>query len=308
MEKDAYRIEGKEQIIRSPSKPTTYNEGEPFTYTEVPLKPERLLVTQQPSLDYIHYLTGDGREIHFEMYLSTEARDLMKKLGWKKIRQLLEQEIARVHNDPFGQTSIDNTKDDPRSQKLRSVNSLGEEVEQLVGMPIATKGTGKGLEPEGKVLVTKGGYSTRENLLEQYVDMRHFQIKSQLVFNDAQKAVLEFCPVYAAVRYPVDTPEKYQEWLIMKRVVNGQQVEDHVCRGPQYYNHGREFLGFDTREHPDLAEAFDVLYRDWNSLFWRFNGNEMGLRVSDISGRNVLWTLKPDGRKFYTIIDQRFRE
>lgn len=280
-----YRIPREEKVKISPAKPTTTPWGERSVCLN-----NQLLVTENPNLKYLHYVNGEGDKKNFEMYLSYEARELAHKLGWQKVRQLFEDNIGLITNDPFGERSIDPSRQEKEAQIRRSINPITDELEQILEVPIAIKGTGIRLQP---------GHPDREDLRSQYTLMRYLQLKSQHVLTPEQKAVLEFTPVYGVIKYPVDRPERFQEWLIMRRYDDAERVEDHKLFLPWL----GQYLGFDREEHSRLAQAFSVNSGSWNDLLWRFRGS--GLEVSDISGRNLLCFKTDDEQQRYAVIDQK---
>lgn len=286
-----YIIPSNEDVKITPAKVEIVSETR-----HVDLK-EKLLVTENKDLEFVHYVAGKEGRIGFEMLLSTEALSLARKAGWKELRNIFEENISSFEHDPFGEQSIDPSKKESFAQTRRSVNSITQDLEKMIGLPLAIKGTGIGLSPR---------HPDREDLVSQYKLMRNLQLKSAQVFSDETKEVLEFAPVYGVIKYPVDRPEKYQEWLIMKRYDNAQRVEDHKMRGPVWHRHGLQFAGFDPREHPRFAIAAGSPYGDWAELLLQLKAK--GLPVTDLSGRNVLYYPNSDGQNKYAIIDQKVYE
>lgn len=261
----------------------------------ISLTKDGVVVTEDQELEYTHYLTGEGAKADFEMYLSSEARVLVNHLGWKKVRSLFEQDTADITKEPFGQRSLDPTKDEYDSKIRRSVNSLSKQLEESLDLEVAVKGTGIHLPP---------GDERREDLVKQYLRMRLLQIQSRTLLTEEQKEIIEFCPVYGVIRYNTEPPIEYQEWLLMKKIY-GVGVEDvgyaMAVMGP----YPEVEPGFDHTKYPLLAKALRLReYPTWSDA--KSNLRRQGLAISDLSGRNILeWRRQDTGRSFYTIIDQK---
>ena len=164
----------------------------------------------------------------------------------------------------------------------------------MVGRPVAVKGTGRGLT---------AGHEDREDLLKQYLLMRQLQVDSETCLTPSQKDLFTFCPVYAAIRAPVQRIEGNQEWLLMARVVNGEWTKD---RG-YFAEYGPAVAqeGIDPDTDYELMRAFNLY--NFNATWKEFGKRlrKQGLYVKDLAGRNVLRSIDEKGKKHYTIIDQK---
>jgi len=257
-----------------------------------------ILIAEDESLCSFHYIklssAEEKRTVEFEMYLSDEARILMKKLGFKKIRKLFGREFEVITVDPFGNQSIDPAKNEDFAKKMRTVNTISQELENILGRPVAIKGTGMGLQP---------GHPDREDLILQYRKMKELEIVSKGELSSEEKELLEFLPVFGVIRCPVssadrDSVREYQEWLIMERVVGGgSRIEDESLAVI-----GRPYacLGFKVKDHPELAKVFGRVFSGDDYCRWEDVEDELrmkGIPVGDLAGRNVLWHLNPEGKK-----------
>lgn len=246
-----------------------------------------------PHLECSHYDILGEKHRKMEMYWSNEIRDKVKDIGFKRIRRYLDSDMGKISSQ---RSSIDPGQDE-HSVKLRLV---GEAVglSKLLGMPIAIKRTGKGLAP---------GNKDRENLVEQYLFMRQLEIDSKKLLPSEVQKHFKFCPVYGVIRHPSGTDEQYYEWLIMEHIKNTDYRAQWVFDIEQGKSRmlGFNKAGFDAKEHPWLVESFGLSKQKptWHSLQMKLYN--MGLKVSDLAGRNVLWTQDFMGQKSYTVIDQR---
>ncbi len=260
-----------------------------------------LAVTHSEDLKYLHYLKVEPGydNVPFEMYVSDEAKDIIRKIGWKRLRRALEEEFHNIDEDPQGEQSIDPGKDDEQARKQRTVNRLSEELEQSLGVPIAIKGTGE----------YASNNDNRESLTRQFVRMRTLEAAMPKALSPEQQAIFKVCKVFAVINYKVGYPKGDQEWLIMERVPNAQQVKD-VKYGS---GSGESDIGFDPKEHPRLAHLFgEKSIRTWQGLKKKFYEHKLELTDFNKSnffgytgtGRNILWNLNNNGEKVYTLIDQ----
>lgn len=244
------------------------------------------------SVDSYYYLKREQGVTAFEMYLSTEARQLIQeRTGWKNIRNEMEGQIADIVRLPFGHPSSRNHTrqiDPERYTPQRVVHGIALDLQDSLQLPIAIKGTGLQLKPP-----------EREDLLRQYRLMRDLALTADRVFTDRQKEIVSVCPVYGAVRFPTSSPKVFQEWLFMREVVNGRQVPTVLIENP----YGPDYRGFSVDDHPALVE-FGGGRGDWEDVT-EFLSINYGMHATDLAGRNVLWTADKTGKKHYTIIDQK---
>jgi hypothetical protein len=251
-------------------------------------------VRRLPELESTHYDYLGENFRKMEVYLSDEVRDQIQKIGWGNLRHYFEYDLPEIAS---GRSSIDPHDYDDYSQKLRRVGEA-EILSRRLNTPIAVKGTGKGLPP---------GHKDREDLFQQYQFMRRLQLDSQRLLPAQIKEHFRFCPVYGVMRYPNGGIEQYQEWLIMAKVGEGQENGHWVRDVEQGKPRAQGFSnpGFNPEAEPWLVEAFGLnrTKPTWHDLKMKLVN--MGLPVSDLAGRNVLWTKDRDGNKDYTIIDQR---
>lgn len=260
-----------------------------------------LAVTHNSQLKYFHYLKVEPGfdNVRFEMYIADEAKAITQKIGWKRLRDALEEELRTIEKNPQGEKSIDPDKNNDQAQQQRSVNRLGAEFEEVVGTPIAIKGTGK----------QSISSNNRENLARQFIRMRTLEAEMRQALTKEQQEVFKACKVFALISYAADYPKGEQEWLIMERVPEAQWVKD-----VRYGSGSNEFdIGFDPEEHPGLAHLFgEAEVKTWQGLKQEFENR--GIVLPDFNkrnifgftgtGRNVLWNSGQDDKKVYTLIDQ----
>src|SRR3990167_5843679 len=303
------------QLIKKPSdcEVVKYQPPQPFivlpdydpenkTRRFIRLTETGLVVTYNQELDYYHYLKGKDSSVNFDMYLSAEARKLMTQLGWKRIRDLFQIDIEYINNKPFGARSLDPTRELNEAQIRRSINKVSDELQKVIGIPIAIKGTGKIVNPVYEWEFNR----VREDLIGQYLRMRQLQVEARTVLTDEQKRIIELLPVYGVIKYPIETKEKYQEWLIMKKVVDGKMVKDvpYVMAMPGARPEDSIKYGFDDDKYSELAGALGLRRHPlWSDALRSLRSQ--GLSISDLAGRNILEQMTPSGGKRYTIIDQK---
>lgn len=249
-----------------------------------------LSLERNSELGYSHYLVEGGS---LDMYVSDEIRQL--GLPLRRLRDLAEVEFDRVTRDPFGRTNIDPHADEEFARNRRVISRLEEGIQAEIGLPIAIK----------SVVADEDG--EKEDLLDQYLYMRTLEVASGTRLTERQKAVIEFLPVYGAVR------TRDQEFLIMKHVRGGTEIEDQTITTQSMGGWGSSGdsatePAFSGKEHNDFLQA--VLKRrrcPAKPVRWRHVamelGETMGMPLRDLAGRNVLVFSEGDQRK-YAIIDQ----
>ncbi|HVZ58942.1 MAG TPA: hypothetical protein VG935_04295 [Patescibacteria group bacterium] len=281
----------------------------------------KILASHNDELDFTHYIVNDPsgetkERPDVEFYISDEA----KKLGLdvRTMRQLVKEELDRIHNDPFGKTSIDpELKVDKIWVKAhirarsRSLNRLADEVQAKVGdaMVIKTNKAPDVETPPGAMPVNlRGGF--KEDLIEQYQQMRDFAKKAREKFTPEQLEILRFAKMYGVLR--IDD----MEYLFMEHVKGGRIKEQYPSSDfrsnvgiPTYW------LGVD--DHKALLDAFpsfrEKIYTDpadgkdyvtlWDirpklDELLDIKGGEL-----DLAARNVM--MQPHGDHMqYVIIDQ----
>lgn len=136
-----YIIPENEQVVVTPIKP-----NEKYGRVLVELS-DKLLVTRNPELKYTHYINGASDRINFEMYLSFEARELVKKFGWKNMRAMFEENLAQIDKDPYSINSLDPDRTKHDAQVRRTINPISQKFEDILGIPIVIKGSGILLPP-----------------------------------------------------------------------------------------------------------------------------------------------------------------
>ena len=77
----------------------------------------------------------------------------------------------------------------------------------------------------------------------------------------------------------------------------------------------RSVPGFDAKEHARLLELLKdrtgrlpASFLSSDEIYWDDMAKALrlrGIHVRDLAGRNVLWRLNEDGKKIYTVIDQK---
>jgi len=271
-----------------------------------------ILVAHNDELKYTRYVALEGNErVKFEAYLSDEALDSLRGTGWKTVRSLFENDFSNIQKEPFGSQSIDHLKDNWTSQRLRTVNKASQEAEQLLGVPVAIKGTGSGPFYD---------WQEHEDLTRQYLFMRKLGLSSERLPEDL-KEILSVCKVYGVLRMPVDVPtganEKqpsYHEWLIMERLVDAEPMETELKNHLLVGGGTESEAYFDPEKHPELVGAFSTYpvasgIKEGSFAALASSLVSLGLqpRLTDLAGRNMLMTKATDGKKHYTLIDQRPR-
>jgi len=274
-------------------------------------------------LKAVHYEDARPREnTHirpFQIWMTDEIRQLVGEKGYAVARKLVEEDAQSILLDPYGERSLDPDKKERTAQRLRTINAVTTELEQLIGKPLCIKGTGKDTyldDPD------------RENLMFQFEVMRELALQNSHIIDETQKelgfAPLRFAEVYAAIQYPIRkdpevwvTPHDVQQFLIMERVPNAKRVFEVGKRyavatlGWGGNNPGVETVyGFDSKEHPRLAAFCHARPRD---EFVEFEQVQRQLRIlgihnaSDVAARNVIYPEAPPNQRNYVIIDQRPR-
>jgi hypothetical protein len=228
------------------------------------------------------------------IYVSDELKHL--GLRFRMLRELGIAEIQRVNNDPFGETSIDPHVSEPFARAQRSVNRLRDDIQNLVTLPIALKSSYQ----------TANTVQHREDLLDQYLFMRRLQVQSQARLSPEQREVIEFLPVYGAVRIGD------QDLLVMKRVKDAKEIEDRRVPFRSYGWPGSgdpdSELAFSSLQHVEFLEALGHDTSNmigpvrWRTVTMRLS-EMMGIPLHDLAGRNVLYTEAEEHRKYF-IIDQ----
>lgn len=253
-----------------------------------------ILVTRNEELCYSHYLIGD-----FDLLVSDQIKEKIESIGWKNLRSFFEKELSKVEIDPFGENSIDPDKNDYTTQQLRSVNLVSEEFNSLVGESIALKRVIT--DPKNYTQQNIGGKS-RDPLTTQFINMRRLVVEREKVFTSEEKEILDVCPVYLAIRYPINKAEveykhewKYKDWIVMKKI-DGEPVQN--VRYAVF--HGSP-LGFKGELYPELQEIFGKRNETWEKVSGMLNAN--GFHVGDMKGQNIIVS-ENDGKRHYTLIDQ----
>lgn len=252
-----------------------------------------VVVNRNENLRYSHYTVSDSITNLVEVYITDELR--MAGLPFRELKRLAAIELKRIKDDPFGETSIDPHVSDADARAQRAVNRLRESIQEAVTFPIAVKSS---VESE------RDTYYGKEDLIDQFLFMRELQFVSQERLSDEQKALLEFLPVYGAVKSNV------REFLIMKRIVGATEIHDVVVPFQTYGWAGSgdpdSELALVTSEHEDLIEAIGFklppkLLR-YRYITMAFN-EVLGVYLHDLAGRNVLYYSENGNRK-YAVIDQ----
>jgi hypothetical protein len=257
-------------------------------YKIVPLS-EKFTVSENKQEGYRHYTKGKGRYPEFELYITDEAAGLLKQAGKVTAKSRFKQELAAVGRDSYGHRSLDPQVESAEVRSKRSVNSLGMEFEALIGKPIAVKGTG-----DLSFFDTK-----REDLVEQFKMMRKLDLAQKELPAYIQDAI-NFAKVYAVIRHKVNDDKNYQEYLIMERVVDAQNLEKPGEEG-----------GIDPEEHPRLIDVINRGYDEKTLTSGRYplfllKGvlQKYGIETHDLEYRNVLFSKsQPKESRRYTIID-----
>lgn len=309
-----------EQLLRSSAR----NEvPDAFTSSES----KHLLTFTNDQLQYVRYVSVDAKgNPGVEIFLSNELRKRMLLVGWKAVRTHFEKDIEDIKKDAFGDRSLDPDKQFEGLRRARSVNSASSELEALLGVPVAIKGTGTGKRPDE---------DSAEKLDRQYLHMRYIQLRSLRVPKEL-RAVIAPCSMYGLIRVPtqkIDGVQQYHEWLIMQRV-EGKPLKVKQRRDKSEMDWGDDMIGsmmapeyFDPKEHQELIAAVKA-YLDkpiTDNVTYMFgnkkeipeleNGSVGALQgalgcagmdgMTDFVGRNILISTNQDGTKHYTIIDQR---
>ena len=253
-------------------------------------KAAKFTAVHDAELHYTHYIQGDSDRPEFELLLGDEARQLLTKLGWKKIKSLFTQELNRIELNPWGDTSID-----PQEGKItRSLNRLSAELEECLQKPIAIKGSGiEGLE---KVTDLEGGFLwDGEELMLQYRTMLKLDQEIRANLTATEQAKFRICQMFGVIRYPI-SENRVQEWLIMERISDFKHVHDlDPSQRPSILA---------LAKFPELAALVNLPAE--GALTWKDFSKRMALRgihFSDI-GRNVLVQEDSGGNKSYVVIDQ----
>lgn len=261
-------------------------------------------VSEDSDLGYRHFAQGQGRNVSFELLISNEASDLLQESGKVETKHRLKQAIHQIIEQPYGSRSIDPHHSRKKGKKGRSVNLLSAELERKLNLPLAIKGSAQ-FSP---------GHPGRENLINQFIYMRKLQ-KEWEQLPEYIRNILHICKVYAVIRHAVNDKRKTQDWLIMERVPNAQSAED----GGSIIEDRKEF-GFVADQHPRLEEVINKEINDpflkrkvrspytdnicykWQTLKQALE--KAKLHLSDLSGRNVLYTSAVPSERQYIIIDQ----
>lgn len=216
-------------------------------------------------------------------------------MSFRRLKEAALVELERLRRDPFGETSIDPHVLESEFQGRRAVNSLQEDIQSLVRLPVAIKST---FGPEK-------GYFRREDLVDQFIFMRELQFRARECLLEQQRETIEFLPVYGVIK------TREQDFLIMKRIEGGTEIAD--CR-VRFLSYGWPGSGdpdyepaFYAKDHQDLLEAMGLRNTAVEPIRWRYItqhlGNQLGLRLHDLAGRNVLYYQEEDRQK-YVVIDQ----
>ena len=251
-----------------------------------------VLVEHNDELRFTHYLVKDvrGSGNTTEIYISDELKGF--DLSFKKLKEFAFIEFPRVTTDPFGETSIDPHVSESFARSQRAVNRLKDDVQNLISEPIAIKSS-VGID---RVL--------REDLIDQYLFMRQLQLTALERLTQKQKEIIEFLPVYAAIRL------RDQDFLVMKKIDEAKEIKDQEVPYRSFGWPGAgdpdTELGFSASEHRILLEVLGIRCLSETAL-WQdvaFKLREiLGIRSHDLAGRNVLEHQSREGKK-YVVIDQ----
>lgn len=258
----------------------------------------------------------------FEMYIADEVREKIGKKGWKLVRQMIEEDLKEIDQDPYGSRSID-PETDRHHFPSRSINAISPFLEEQIGLKMAVKVHG----------VTR----MSAEMHTQFPTMRKLAIDFDEKLPDSWKKVVRICPVYALLRW--DSPTGIEQRILMERIDDAEQIESEYI----YMSDSVMIPSFFAEDHPDLAklaignegntelsrkirlQLIDDGYIQKNNkeidpndipregvifpgmlMPWRQLNSEFakfGIKLSDLSGRNVLCQ-ENDGNRTYTIIDQ----
>lgn len=267
------------------------------------------------------YLEGHGQESdptgkRFQLWIADEILGLAREKGFGIIRELIASNFQEIEQGPYGERSLDPDKDLPFARRLRTVNGASLELESLIRLPIAIKGSGR------DIALT---HPDRENLLTQFELMRELALLNSKLKEETTKRI-GFCPirfaqVYLAVSFPTgmgqacDDSKGLQQYLLIEKAPNGRRVENYDSSSYLSINFGGRWLAsrpslpgfFASRDHPRLAAFAGI---DSNKVLWtevKEQLNILGITpFVDIEGRNVLFDSgMPFDEREYVIIDQR---
>jgi hypothetical protein len=309
-----------ERLVRSSVQSHT---PDAFTSREQP----QLLTFANEQLQYVRHVAIDAQgDSGLELFLSNEHRKRIRTVGWKDVRTLFEKDIEDLKTDAFGEKSLDPGSNVEGLRRARSINSASGELESLLGVPVAIKGTGTGKHPDE---------DSAEKLDRQYLHMRYIQLHSLRAPKEL-RAIIAPCSMYGLIRVPtkkVDGVQQYHEWLIMQRV-EGAPLAVKQRRDQSEMDWGDGMIGsmmapeyFDSMDHQELiAAAKPYLEKPiTDNMLYMFAmkkeipeleaGSVHALQqalgaagmdgMTDFAGRNILVSINHDGTKRYTIIDQR---
>ncbi len=309
-----------ERILRSTrgsSVPDAFSDSERST----------LITLANDRLQYLRYVAMDAKgNPGIEIYLSNELHRHMRSVGWKAIRSAFEADIESLKADAFGERSLDPAKHVAQARRARTVNQVSKELGGLMGVPAAIKGTGTG----------KFDYEdSAEQLDKQYLHMRELYLRSLNAPEDLRNIIAP-CAMYALIRVPTQTEEgvkKYHEWLLMQRVtgtplsvVRRQDknsvnwANDVIARmmAPEYFDPkehaeliatARKYLEKPIVRHelyvPDKTKHIPDLEAGSVKALQEALAAAGLYGMTDFASQNILVSEGKEGRKRYTIIDQK---
>lgn len=340
--KEEYYLSPKEDIIKSPNKkPNKAPAWEKnFLPKGQPISPTKsFTVSENTELGYKRFVRiqnneETGGEFVSDILISEEAGDALRNSPRGKVRtkEDIKKEIEGIMENPHGDSSIDLLHKNTKTvfarkvyENLRSVNKISSELERELGVPIAIKGSG----------ALPWNDKGREDLVKQFIFMREKQ-KEWEKLPEYIKNIISIDDVYAVSRQEIPDEKKYEELLIMERVPDAKQVKDYALKPKleegnfikKYISKiknifdNKKILGFRIDDHPLLAHIIETELEDHESFIrlskkdselcyeWSTLENVLkskGLDLTDLAGRNLLYSEDDIKDRHYIAIDQRDR-
>lgn len=212
----------------------------------------------------------------------------------RSLRELIEDFLKEVETNPQGKTSIDPTKQEQRSQELRSVNLFEIDKYGLKGK-VVIKSTGKkdGIEDKD-----------REDLVAQFFVLQGlrevFSIKDDEL-KDQWGGLIRPVDVYGVISQRLEG-NKAREHLFM------EYGGDHILTNftgsgyfdPEFHEDLIRFIKHYLGESYNPPKSIDGK-DNWLDGLRQALEKRYGIKIN-LEGRNIVW-FEENGRKQYRIID-----
>lgn len=244
-----------------------------------------------------------------ELTMTRELGAAVEAIGLERLEHDLISLFARIAEDPFGPTNIDEFKDTDAGQMARLVHRVIGPLASIVpGKELAVKTTGLDMERTRKYLELAG--PQRSLLKDQFRATYSLRQKQDTQAPEGVGGIVDVLKVYGLVSRK-DSDGKLQEWMLMDYIPHAQAVENI----PKVLSRGGIAMTFSAIEHPDLAllaepsRKFEQLHHHDTVAFRHLSDELSGAlgdysgSFSDLNGNNLLQSTDSKGVSRYTVID-----